>query len=194
MMPTSPTCHDKVSMRDAARNTRSALSPAQMKTMSAGICNNLLAILDGMDPLMVYVSKPLEVNTHTLINDLLRLRRNVVVPIIEKETRSLRLSYLTDPAHLVESTFRVPEPIGNELPARAEDLRAVIVPVLAFDANGHRLGYGAGYYDRFLAKNPHILKIGLAFSCQQFPAVPHDDNDVRMDIIITEKGILDCRQ
>jgi 5-formyltetrahydrofolate cyclo-ligase len=65
--------------------------------------------------------------------------------------------------------------------------------VLAFDRRGHRLGYGAGYYDRFLAKHPRITRIGLAFSCQQISSVPSDENDIRMDFIITENEILDCR-
>jgi len=194
MMSASHPRPDKAFLRDAARHMRSSLSPSQIGDMSAVICQNLLSILNGLDPLMVYVSKPLEVHTISLIEELLAQKRRVVVPIIEKETRSLRLSYLTDTAYLVESTFHVPEPIGNELPARAEEVRAVIVPVLAFDQRGHRLGYGAGYYDRFLGKNPHLRKIGLAFSCQEIPAVPHDENDIRMDIIITEKGILDYRK
>jgi 5-formyltetrahydrofolate cyclo-ligase len=159
--------------------------------MSRQVCRNLLPRLDGNDPVLVYVSKPLEVQTRSLIRTLLDRKRRVVVPIIEKENRSLRLSYLTDPAHLVESTFHVPEPIGNEIPANPRDVPAVIVPVLAFDTRGHRLGYGAGYYDRFLARYPHMTKIGLAFSCQQVPAVPHDHNDIRMDCIVTETGILD---
>ena len=192
-MPESAISQDKAALRDTARHIRSSLTPAQREQMSGQVCSHLLAMLDGMDPLMVYVSKPLEVHTRSLLDHLLKRRRKVVVPIIEKETKTLRLSYLEDTAHLVESTFHVPEPIGNELPALADDVKAVIVPVLAFDRTGHRLGYGAGYYDRFLAKHPRITRIGLAFSCQQVPSVPADEHDIRMDFIITENEILDCR-
>jgi 5-formyltetrahydrofolate cyclo-ligase len=65
--------------------------------------------------------------------------------------------------------------------------------MLAFDRSGHRLGYGAGYYDRFLESNPHLLKIGLAFSCQEAQSLPSDAHDIRMDIIITEDEVIDCR-
>jgi 5-formyltetrahydrofolate cyclo-ligase len=184
---------DKAVLRECARTIRSSLTPAQIERMSGQVCSSLIALIDGRDPLMVYVSKPLEVHTRSLLEQLLKNQRKVVVPIIEKETRTLRLSYLKDTAHLVESTFSVPEPIGHELPARPDDVKTVIVPMLAFDKSGHRLGYGAGYYDRFLSKNPHLTKIGLAFSCQQVTGVPFDENDIRMDFIITEKGILDCR-
>ena len=78
----------------------------------------------------------------------------VVVPVIETETCSLRLSFIDDLSVLVSSTFSVPEPIGNEIPAREEDIGAVVVPLIAFDQKGHRLGYGAGYYDRFLSGHP----------------------------------------
>ena len=62
---------------------------------------------------MVYVSKPLEVDTHPLIEQLLSGKRKIVVPIIEKETKTLRLTYLTQTSDLIESTFGVPEPIGR---------------------------------------------------------------------------------
>jgi 5-formyltetrahydrofolate cyclo-ligase len=122
----------------------------------------------------------------------LREGRRVVVPIIEKETRTLRLSYLRDTNLLVKSTFHVPEPIGNEIPAQASDIQTVIIPLLAFDRRGNRLGYGAGYYDRFLAQNPGVKKIGVAFSCQETDSVPGDENDVRIDIVVTEDEVIHC--
>jgi len=141
---------------------------------------------------MVYCSKAPEVDTSTIIPALLSQGKRVVVPIIEKETTSLRLSYVNDPCHLVESTFRVPEPIGNEEPVQAMDVDVVLVPMLAFDRAGNRLGYGAGYYDRFLSANPGIRKIGLAFSCQEISSVPAEANDIRMDCIVTENGAFLC--
>jgi 5-formyltetrahydrofolate cyclo-ligase len=67
-----------------------------------------------------------------------------------------------------------------------------VIPLIGFDAQGNRLGYGAGYYDRFLSKNPRILKIGLGFGCQAAGEIPCDDRDIRMDYIITEKGVVRC--
>jgi len=182
----------KNALREAARQKRSLLSPAEIEGKSTRICTALAGILDGMDPIMVYVSKPREVDTRRLIGQLIISRKKIVVPVIEKETRTLRLSYLDRISDLVESTFQVPEPIGHELPADSRDIKGVIVPVLAFDRNGTRLGYGAGYYDRFLSAHPHMAKIGLAFACQEFDEIPADGNDIGMDIIITENGIIRC--
>jgi 5-formyltetrahydrofolate cyclo-ligase len=182
----------KQELREAARSRRLRLSPEEIRSQSRSICNLVLMLLDGQDPVMVYASKPPEVQTDLLIEGLLSRRKGVVVPIIEQETRSLRLSYLTDPSCLVRSTFSVPEPIGNERPARPEEIRAVVIPMIAFDSTGHRLGYGAGYYDRFLKHHPGVVKIGVAFSCQEVDKIPADENDVSMDLIVTEKGIVRC--
>jgi 5-formyltetrahydrofolate cyclo-ligase len=191
MIPIHPVS-SKQALRDAAKQKRRAIPEEEITKKSARICAYLLEVIDGCDPVMAYVSKPPEVDTHQFIRDLLREGRRVVVPIIEKETRTLRLSYLRDTALLVKSTFHVPEPIGNEIPAQGSDIRMVIIPLLAFDRRGNRLGYGAGYYDRFLAQNPGVRKIGVAFSCQETDSVPGDENDVRIDIVVTEDEVIHC--
>lgn len=71
---------------------------------------------------------------------------------------------------------------------------AVIVPLVAFDAACHRLGYGAGYYDRTLEElrkaKPHMYVVGMAYSMQQIEHIPAEENDQRLDAIVTEKGIV----
>ena len=191
MIPIHPVS-SKQALRDEAKQKRRAIPEDEIAKKSARICAYLLEVIDGCDPVMAYVSKPPEVDTHPFIRDLLREGRRVVVPIIEKETRTLRLSYLRDTTLLVKSTFHVPEPIGNEIPAQASDIQTVIIPLLAFDRRGNRLGYGAGYYDRFLAQNPGVKKIGVAFSCQETDSVPRDENDVRIDIVVTEDEVIHC--
>ncbi|WP_292517665.1 5-formyltetrahydrofolate cyclo-ligase [Methanoculleus sp.] len=184
----------KAVLREQAKEARFHLSPEEIAAYSSSIEERLLEILNGFKTVMVYVAKAPEVETGDLIAELNHRGVRVVVPIIERETCSLRLSYLPDPAVLVPSTFNVPEPIGHELPARPEDVEAVVIPMLAFDAEGNRLGYGAGYYDRFLCRYPHPQKIGIAFSCQQMESIPADDNDVKMDCIVTEKRIIRYKQ
>ncbi len=182
----------KAALRQQSKETRSLLSPAEIAENSRIIRQRLLDLLNGFDTVMVYASKTPEVETKDLIADLNRRGVRVVVPIIERETCSLRLSYLPDPAVLVPSTFNVPEPIGHELPARPEEIEAVVIPMLAFDTEGNRLGYGAGYYDRFLCRHPHLQRIGIAFSCQRLEKIPAEKNDVKMDCIVTETGTTRC--
>jgi 5-formyltetrahydrofolate cyclo-ligase len=94
---------------------------------------------------------------------------------------------------LSKSAFDVSEPVGHEMPARASDVKAVIIPMLAFDKRGNRLGYGAGYYDRFLTTHPHMTRIGIAFACQELPGIPTDPTDAAMDLIVTDTGIIRCQ-
>jgi 5-formyltetrahydrofolate cyclo-ligase len=188
-MPDTDFRNRKKRLRDHARNVRCTLSPAEIEQKSACICRLVQNFLKGIDPVMVYVSKPLEVNTRNLIESLITGRGRVIVPVIERETVSMRLSWLEDVSVLTESTFHVYEPIGNEIPARPEDVRAAIIPVLGFDLKGNRLGYGAGYYDRFLARYPKIIRIGLAFACQETSEIPCEQNDMKMHMVVTENGI-----
>ncbi len=85
---------------------------------------------------------------------------------------------------------------GIQEPASGRDLAdlgsvaAVLVPGIAFDIKGNRLGFGGGYFDKFLSRLPKkAKKIGLAFSCQVAKAVPHEKHDMRVDYLITENGV-----
>ncbi len=83
-------------------------------------------------------------------------------------------------------------PMGTRQPTSGENLRPsfLLVPLLAFDRTGRRLGYGAGYYDRTLAGLPDAIAIGCAFACQELPEVPAGPEDWRLDAIATETGII----
>lgn len=182
---------EKEAARERARAIRCRLSPAEISSLSVAIERHLLGVIDGANPLMVYVSKPGEVDTHGLIDRLLSRGIEIVVPIIEQETRTLRLSFLRDPEVLRPSTFSVPEPVGSEIPANPSEIGLVVVPMMAFDRRGFRLGYGAGYYDRFLSAHPRMKKIGVTFSCLELERVPADENDVPMDVVVTEEGVIE---
>jgi 5-formyltetrahydrofolate cyclo-ligase len=180
----------KESVRKILRQRKDAMIPEDRLRKSYRICRHLMEIIRNDETVMVFTSKEKEVNTKPLIMALFGQGNPVVVPIIVKEDVSLRLSYLRDFSALVPSTFGVPEPIGSEIPAPAEDIGTIILPMLGFDRKGGRIGYGAGYYDRFLSKNRNLRKIGIAFACQEFEDLPVDENDIRMDYIITEDGIV----
>jgi 5-formyltetrahydrofolate cyclo-ligase len=90
--------------------------------------------------------------------------------------------------------IREPRP-DNFRPVAAEEIDLVLVPGVAFDLEGNRVGYGAGYYDRFLPSlRKDALIVGIAFSCQLFDKFDREEHDVKMALLITEKGILNLRQ
>jgi 5-formyltetrahydrofolate cyclo-ligase len=180
----------KERVRKDLRQKKEAMLPEERLSKSRRICRHLMDVIGEGETVMVFTSKEKEVNTRPLIQALFRQGNPVVVPIIVQEDFSLRLSYLRDFSVLVPSTFGVPEPIGSEIPAAAGDIGTIILPMLGFDRKGGRIGYGAGYYDRFLSKNPGMRKIGIAFACQEVGTLPVDENDIRMDAIITEDGMV----
>jgi 5-formyltetrahydrofolate cyclo-ligase len=179
-------------LRDRARKSRFTLGADERRAMSRACCERLLELLAPRRTVLVYCTKQPEVQTLPLIEALLADGKRVVVPIIERETITLRLSLLDDPGVLVESTFRVPEPIGHELAADVREVEAAVVPMLAFDTEGNRLGYGAGYYDRFLTSSPWIERIGVAYACQAAERIPSDERDAKMDWIVTNDAVIPC--
>jgi 5-formyltetrahydrofolate cyclo-ligase len=180
----------KSNIRQILRQRKDSMTPEERLEKSRRICCHLLEQIRDGETVMVYTSKEKEVNTTPLITTLLEHGNPVVVPIIVKEDVSLRLSYLKDLSALLLSTFGVPEPIGSEIPVTGNSVDTIILPMHGFDRTGRRIGYGAGYYDRFLAKNPGLRKIGIAFSCQEIENLPVDEKDIPMDCIITEEGIV----
>lgn len=182
----------KQRLRTDAKNRRAALSPSVAADFSRVIADTVLGFLQPDEPVLAYAAKPPEVDTYPLISALLARGTPVAVPIIERETCTLRISYIRTMDILIESTFHVPEPIGNEIPVDPSEIFTILVPMVAFDRTGSRLGYGAGYYDRFLTTYPHMRKIGIAFSCQEIASIPCDPFDIKMDYIITEQGVIPC--
>ena len=127
-----------------------------------------------------YVALPYEVQTWRMIEDMLALGKRVVVPVVQPRTKRLRLSELLDPyAELARGMFGVWEPVASAIrPVPVRDVDLVLVPGLAFDRRGHRLGHGHGFFDRFLARLPKATPtMGLAFRFQlldRLPIAPHD--------------------
>ncbi|MDH2325775.1 5-formyltetrahydrofolate cyclo-ligase [Cereibacter sp. SYSU M97828] len=113
----------------------------------------------------------------------------VCVPVIEAPGRPLLFRRWTPQSRMVPGAF------GALIPAEGEWLvpEVVIVPLVAFDARGYRLGYGGGFYDRTLEglrRDAPVLAVGFAFSAQEQEAVPIEATDQPLDALVTEKGIL----
>ncbi|MBE6506379.1 MAG: 5-formyltetrahydrofolate cyclo-ligase [Methanocorpusculum parvum] len=181
---------DKAALRLELKERRFALSLGERREKGCRITALAESVLKDRQSILAYAAKDPEVETLVLINRLISAGKTVSVPIIEKETRTLRLSLLESVADLEPSTFNVPEPLAKEKPVQPSEIDCVVIPLLGFDRNGNRIGYGAGYYDRFLADNPHLEKIGLAYACQEVDAVPTEENDIRLDAVITESEII----
>ncbi len=143
--------------------------------------------------ILFYVSYDNEVNTHQMIKDCLKLEKNVIVPISKKEDRTLILSKLDNWSDLEVGTYGILEPLASKRKEISiEEIDLIIVPGVGFDRGGYRIGHGKGYYDNLLKKSMNVLHIGLAFEFQIVKKIPIESHDLPVDIIITERRIINC--
>ncbi|MGI6656741.1 MAG: 5-formyltetrahydrofolate cyclo-ligase [Desulfobulbus sp.] len=143
---------------------------------------------------LLYCHYRSEVPTRLLIDSCLQRKMTVCVPVTLPQPGQMVAARLGDPEHdLIPGYKGIPELRPELLASRQVDpalLEAVVVPGAVFDGAGYRLGYGGGYYDRFLAHAaPQALRIGLAFSVQMVRRLPVLSHDIPMDFVVTEQGI-----
>ena len=183
----------KQTLKQEIMEKRKALSKNEVMEKSNKIKENLFSLPEFKEAknIMFYVSFNKEVNTQKIIKGLLG-KKNVVVPYVVKRNPILQLSELKSFSELEPKTLDILEPKENfirEFSYKKLDL--VIVPGIVFDKDGHRIGYGYGYYDRFLKKlNKNVKKIGLAFELQVADNIPEERHDVPVDFVITEERVL----
>ena len=135
-----------------------------------------------------YYPSNYEIDDLAILDLLEKKNFNVSLPIIKKDNQMNFYRWSrSDPLRV--NKFGIPEPVSSKI--FYPDI--LLVPLVAYDNNLNRLGYGGGYYDRYiekLEKTKKIIKIGLAFSFQKILSIPIDQYDKRLDFIITEKEIL----
>ena len=152
---------------------------------------NLTALPDYRDAGLIhcYVSIPGEVDTWVLIGDALRGKKRIVVPFVRKGETDLLHSEISDLSELIQKGgMGLYRPSGEIRPVDFQAIDLVIVPGVAFDRMGNRLGFGRGYYDRFL-KKVGAIKVGLAFEFQILDSVPMGETDVPVDLVVTEEKV-----
>lgn len=146
---------------------------------------------------MLYISFGSEVMTRPIIDDLLSRGKRVFIPVTVPATKALIVSELKDyEEDLQVGHFGVMEPKEEALrPVEPNILDLVIVPGVAFDQRGYRIGYGGGYYDRFLPRLPEkTTTVSLAFDMQLIDEVPISQYDIPVQYILTEESFIKCRK
>lgn len=130
-----------------------------------------------------------ELPTGGLIDELVAEGRTVCLPRIASGELEARTYRPGDP--VIEVSFGAREPAEGRL-VEPEELDAVLVPAVAFDDLGYRIGYGGGYYDRFLVRvRPDALRIGIGMVAQRVSRVPRGNLDLPVDLVVTERGVED---
>ena len=177
---------DKRLIRGRLRASRSQLSAGEVARLSARACARLLAspIFARARHLAAYAAADNELDPARLIEAALAAGKNVYLPVTSRE----RFEFVAVPAARPGAEAGLP-PGGPCLPPEVDDV-VFLVPGVAFDARGVRLGRGVGWYDRALGRHPRGIRIGLAYEFQVVPSLPEAPWDVRMHAIVTEAGVI----
>jgi 5-formyltetrahydrofolate cyclo-ligase len=205
-MTAIPLVHDIVAQKDALREAvlarRAALSADDRAKASAGITAKLLAHPDYLRAkyVLAYASFGDEFDTAALLNHVLQTGKVLVLPRIEKSIRQLVLHQVSTLNDLVAGKWNIREPRADALLAKLAEVDFALIPGLAFDRHGGRLGYGGGYYDKLLSttasvnkahsETPALASLSAAFSCQIADAIPMTSHDIYIPTIITENEVI----
>lgn len=179
----------KRAVRRAAIERRDLLSVEERSDKSERILEGLLSLpeVGAAGTVMAFWSFGSEVETSALIERLHEAGKRVVLPrIAEREIAAVAYA----PGDPVTATsFGAMEPAGADV-VTAEDVDVVIVPGVAFDRRGGRVGYGGGFYDRLFSRAPAVPAVAVAFAVQLVDEVPQGRSDRRVDAIITEDEVI----
>mgnify|MGYP005843885449 CR=1 FL=1 len=193
-MSDTRTAPAKAALRREMRARLRAVRAVDAAAWSAALCERLLAsrLLDLSGPFMLFAPLPGEVDLSTLAAALHAQGRTLCLPRVGWEDGSLQPAAVGWPwDRLVETRHALREPPGDAPAIPPGELGAILVPGLAFDAAGNRLGRGAGFYDRFLSRpGLSARKVGVGFDLQVVARVPTDAQDVPLDAVATESRII----
>ena len=174
---------DKKALRQEIRLRKRQFNGEQLRQLSLAVMQRLLAHprVVQANTVMFYHSLPDEVDTHEAVDQLVKMGKRVLLPVVIDE-QHLEIRQYQGPQDLKLGAMNILEPAGKPFTAYQE-IETILVPGMSFDPHGN-LGRGKGYYDRFLAQVPQAYKIGVCFDFQKVDEVPIDDNDIKMNEVV----------
>ena len=191
---------DKKVLRSKYKILRQSLTKEEIEDKSLAIANQLLRI-DAVPSLRLIwdklyyhlfltIEEQKEINTEYILQILAGKNKEIVISKCDFATLEMTHFLLTDNTKIRKNTYNIPEPVdGLEVPGKKIDV--VFVPLLAYDKQGNRVGYGKGFYDNFLNKcKPETIKIGLSFFTPEEKIDDVSENDVKLDFCVTPQEIL----
>lgn len=187
---------DKKEVRKSILKERAKLKPETHDAYSQKIMELVASTTyyKNSNTIMCFVNFGSELDTKIILQRALLDGKKVAVPIAIHETKELTPSIITSLDELEPGYFNILTPKEEFIrPIEPSEIDLVLVPGVAFDHHGYRVGYGGGFYDRFLPKlRNDTKKIAIGFSLQILDKVPREEFDKPVDMIISEKGLLPC--
>lgn len=179
----------KKDIRDLCRKIRSGMGREEVSEKSGVICRKLLdhPAVQSANQILAYSAIRNEVDLTPFVELAWKMGKRVYFPRTEGE--SMEFYEVSAFDAFAEGRFHVMEPVKADCPLCPDQNAVICVPGVAFSRSGNRIGFGKGYYDRYLDKYPYLYKIGLAYEFQTEYRWKPEDCDVAMDLLITEKEI-----
>lgn len=182
----------KAELRKVYKLLRKNLTQDQVDDLSLKIANQLLTLPIWNHEFyhtFLSITEHKEVNTEYLLNILSGKDKHIVISKSDFSTLEMTHYLLTDNTKIKKNQWHIPEPI-NGIKIDSNQIDVVFIPLLAFDKIGHRVGYGKGYYDNFLANcKPEVLKIGLSFFKSEEQIIDVFKSDIQLDYCVTPEYI-----
>jgi 5-formyltetrahydrofolate cyclo-ligase len=188
---------DKKELRKETIERRDRI-PSEVRTIKDRTIRDVflgLKLYSECSRLLLFASFRSEVNTFPIIEKALQTGKRVALPRVNRSEKVLDLYYIDSLEQLERGYMGIQEPVvAPERIAMVEDMEVIVLPGVAFDEQGGRIGYGGGYYDRLIGSirgRPHL--IALAYEEQILPKIPMDPHDIRVDLIVTDRRVIEVR-
>jgi 5-formyltetrahydrofolate cyclo-ligase len=183
----------KKEIRKRILQIRDAMPPDEIAEKSNRVADRLIELREvrSASTIMVFLNFGSEVQTDGFISWGWEMQKRIIVPLCRPDEREMMPCIINDFSDLETGHYGIREPrSGSAVVVPLEEIDAVLIPAVAFDRSGRRVGYGGGYYDRFLPRVPRAARIGVVFACQIVPEVRADQHDVPAQRIVTERGVI----
>ena len=178
----------KTELRYKYKTLRTSFSETEIEDKSLAIANQLLKLeiwKYSFYHLFLTIEEQKEVNTDYILNILSGKDKNIIISKSDFSDYSMAHYLLTDNTTLKKNTHNIPEPIDG-IAINTQQIEVVFIPLLAFEKTGHRIGYGKGFYDRFLADcKSETIKIGLSFFEAEDEITGTNVDDIKLDYCVT---------
>ena len=183
---------NKTALRQKYKALRNSLSENEIEEMSLAVANKILT-LPIWEKTYFHIFLPItehhEVNTEFILHLLSGKNKEIIISKSDFDTKKMTHFLLTDNTKIKKNKYNIPEPVDGII-VQSNKIDVVFVPLLAFDKKGHRVGYGKGFYDKFLSEcKPDVIKIGLSFFEPEELITDVFEGDVKLDYCVTPNEV-----
>ena len=184
----------KNEIRKVNKIKRSSMEKAEVLEKSSKACAVFLKseIYKNAKQIMLYMPLGNETDTTDIINRAFADGKKLNLPVTDAKTGEITPCYFEKDSEFSKGAFSIKEPCIKDI-ADLSNIDVILVPGIAFDRTGVRVGFGKGCYDRLLKKTSAV-KVGFCYDFQLCDKIPSEEHDVKMDYIITENGIINCKK